>query len=232
MTRFFINRPTFALVIYLVLLIGGLFGLKNLPMDLLPKFSLPSISIVVPYPGASPEDVEKNVVDVLERNLMILENIDHINSSSQQNLGIITITFKYGTDIDKAAMDVRDRLSFISSQLPEDAEDPIIYKFDIQEFPVIVATVNSTEEGFELREWADDFLVDELQRVEGVGAVMVWGGGKKRRINVYVHRDKLESYGLKFENIVDLLRLQGMDIPAGEVKYSDKDINLRIHSSI
>lgn len=232
MTRFFVNRPTFALVIYLVLLIGGLFGLRNLPIDLLPKFSLPSISIVVPYPGASPEDVEKNVVDVLERNLTILENIDRITSSSQQNLGVVTITFKYGTDIDKAAMDVRDRVSFISSQLPKDAENPIIYKFDIQQFPVIVATVNSTEESFELRDWADNYLVDELQRVEGVGAVMVWGGGKKRRINIYVHRDRLESYGLQFENIVNLLRLQGMDIPAGEVKYSDKDMTLRIPSSI
>ncbi len=232
MVRFFVRRPTFALVIYTITIILGMFGLYNLPIDLLPKFTLPSISVVVQYPGASPEDVEKNVVDVLEQNLSILENIDHITSTSQNGVGVITLTFKYGTDIDKAAVNVRDRLGFISSMLPEDASDPIVFKFDINQFPVVIATVNSTDRDFQIRDWVENFLVDELQRVEGVGAVMVWGGGKKRRVNVYIHRDKLEGYGLSFENVINLLKSQSVEVPAGEVKYSDKDLVLRIPSSI
>lgn len=232
MTRFFVRRSTFALVIYLMLIIGGIFGLINLPMDFLPKFTLPSVSVVVQYPGASPEDVEKNVVDVLEENLSILEDIDRINSTSQNGVGVVTITFKYGTDIDKAALDVKDRLSFASSLLPEDASDPLILKFDIQQFPIIIATVNSTEEDFPIREWAEDYLKDELQRVKGVGLVQIWGGGKKRQINIYVHRDKLENYGLTFDGMANLLKSQGIEIPAGEVKYSDKEMILKIPSSI
>ncbi|MEO0201841.1 MAG: efflux RND transporter permease subunit, partial [candidate division WOR-3 bacterium] len=232
MTRFFVRRPTFALVVYLILIIGGIFGLINLPLDFLPKFTLPSVSVVVQYPGASPEDVEKNIVEVLEENLSILEDIDRISSTSQNGLGVVTITFKYGTDIDKAALDVKDRLSFASSLLPEDASDPLILKFDIQQFPIIIATVNSTEEDFPIREWAEDYLKDELQRVKGVGLVQIWGGGKKRQINVYVHRDKLENYGLTFDGIASMLKSQGLEIPAGEVKYSDKEMILKIPSSI
>ena len=180
MTRFFVNRPTLSLVIYLVLIIGGIFGFMNLPVDLLPKFTLPSVSVIIQYPGASPEDVEKNVVDVVESNLSILENIDRITSTSQNGLGVITVTFKYGTDVDKATLDVKDRLNFISASLPEDASDPLILKFDIQQFPVVIATVNATEEGFDIRGWAEEFLVDELQRVEGVGLVQIWGEGRRR----------------------------------------------------
>ena len=107
MTRFFVNRPTLSLVIYLVLIIGGIFGFITLPLDLLPKFTLPSVSVIIQYPGASPEDVEKNVVDVVESNLSILENIDRITSTSQNGLGVITVTFKYGTDVDKATFYIR-----------------------------------------------------------------------------------------------------------------------------
>jgi len=232
MTRFFVRRPTFSLVIYLVFIIGGIFGLINLPIDLLPKFTLPSVSVIIQYPGASPEDVEKNVVDVIEGNLSILENIDRITSTSQNGLGVVTVTFKYGTDVDKATLEVKDRLNFISAFLPEDAADPLILKFDLQQFPVIIATVNATEEGLNVREWAEEFLVDELQRVEGVGLVQIWGGGKKRRINVYIHRDKLESYNLNLQSIIEILKSQGLDIPIGEVKYSDKEMVLKVPQSV
>ena len=175
MTRFFVNRPTLSLVIYLVLIIGGIFGFINLPLDLLPKFTLPSVSVIIQYPGASPEDVEKNVVDVVEST---------ITSTSQNGLGVITVTFKYGTDVDKATLDVKDRLNFISAFLPEDASDPLILKFDIEQFPVVIATVNTTEEGFDIREWAEEFLVDELQRVEGVGLVQIWGSIYNRGLKI------------------------------------------------
>jgi The (Largely Gram-negative Bacterial) Hydrophobe/Amphiphile Efflux-1 (HAE1) Family len=232
MTRFFVNRPTLSLVTYLVLIIGGIFGFINLPVDLLPKFTLPSVSVIIQYPGASPEDVEKNVVDVVESNLSILENIDRITSTSQNGLGVITVTFKYGTDVDKATLEVKDRLNFISAFLPEDASDPLILKFDIQQFPVIIATVNATEEGFDIREWAEEFLVDELQRVEGVGLVQIWGGGKKRRVSVYIHRDKLDNYNLNLQSVIEVLKSQGVDIPVGEVRYSDKDMILKVPQNL
>ncbi len=232
MTRLFVRRPTLSLVIYFTLILGGIFGLINLPLDLLPKFTLPSVSVIIPYPGASPADVEKNVVDVVESNLSIIEDIERITSTSQNGLGVITVTFKYGTDVDKATLDVKDRLNFISAFLPEDAGDPLILKFDIQQFPVIIATVNATEEGFEIREWAEDFLLDEIQRVEGVGLVQIWGGGKKRRINIYVHKDKLENYNLNLQSIVEILKSQGLDVPVGEVRYSEKDMILKVPQNI
>ncbi len=232
MTRFFVRRPTLSLVIYFTLILSGIFGLINLPVDLLPKFTLPSVSVIIPYPGASPEDVEKNVVDVVESNLSIIEDIERITSTSQNGLGVITVTFKYGTDVDKATLDVKDRLNFISAFLPEDAGDPLILKFDIQQFPVIIATVNATEESFEIREWAEEFLLNEIQRVEGVGLVQIWGGGKKRRINIYIHKDKLENYNLNLQSIIEILKSQGLDVPVGEVKYSEKDMILKVPQNV
>ncbi len=232
MTRFFVRRPTLSLVIYFTLILSGIFGLINLPVDLLPKFTLPSVSVIIPYPGASPEDVEKNVVDVVESNLSIIEDIERITSTSQNGLGVITVTFKYGTDVDKATLDVKDRLNFISAFLPEDAGDPLILKFDIQQFPVIIATVNATEESFEIREWAEEFLLNEIQRVEGVGLVQIWGGGKKRRINIYIHKDKLENYNLNLQSVIEILKSQGLDVPVGEVKYSEKDMILKVTQNV
>ncbi|NPA79636.1 MAG: efflux RND transporter permease subunit [Thermotogae bacterium] len=232
MTSFFVRRPVFSLVVLLLMLIGGAFGLSNLGIDLFPNFSLPSVSVIVQYPGASPEDVERNVVEVLEKEFSVLENVDEIKSTSQQGVGAITITFKYGTDMDQAAVEVRDRINFARPRLPKDILEPLVFKFDVGQFPIIVAGVVSTDEGFDTRYWAEEVMEDELQRVDGVGSVLLFGGGRKRQINVLVDRKRLEGYGLTFEDMVRLLEAQSMDVPVGDLKLGDRQMVLRVPSTI
>jgi len=232
MTSFFVRRPVFSLVVLILMVIAGAFGLTNLSIDLFPNFSLPSVSVIIQYPGASPEDIEKNVIDVLERDFSVLENVDEIKSTSQFGVGAITITFKYGTDMDQAAVDVRDKLNFARPRLPRDILEPLVFKFDVSQFPVIVAGVNSENPGFDARYWAEEVMMDELQKVDGVGSVLLFGGGRKRQVNVYVDRRRLEAYGLTFDDIARLLQSQSIDVPAGELKLENRQMVVRVPSTI
>jgi len=204
----------------------------NLSVDLFPSFSLPSVSVIVQYPGASPEDIERNVIDVLEKDFSVLENVDEIKSTSQQGTGLITITFKYGTDMDQAAVEVRDRINFARPRLPKDILEPLVFKFDVGQFPIIVAGVVSKDPGFEARYWAEEIMQDELQKVDGVGSILLFGGGRKRQINIFVNRKKLESYGLNFEDIAKFLQTQSIDVPAGELTLDERQLVLRVPSTI
>ncbi len=232
MTSFFVRRPVFSLVILLLMIIAGAFGLMNLSIDLFPNFSLPSVSVIIRYPGASPEDIEKNVIDVLEKDFSVLENVDEIKSTSQNGVGAITITFKYGTDMDQAAVDVRDKLNFARPRLPRDIEEPLVFKFDVGQFPVIVAGVYATDSGFDARYWAEEVMEDQLQKVDGVGSILIFGGGRRRQINVYVDRRRLEAYGLTFDDIARLLQAQSIDVPAGELKLEERQMVVRVPSTL
>ena len=232
MTSFFVKRPVFSLVVFLITLIAGLFSLSDLPVDLFPKFSVPTISIMIRYPGASPEDIEKNLVDVVEREMSVIENLDDITSTSQPGVGVITLRFKHGTDMDRAVSDVKEHMNFIRPDLPEDVLEPLIFKFDASQFPVIVAAVSSDHPAFDLRYWVEEFMGEELQKAEGVGAVTLFGGGRKRQVNVFVDRVKLEGYGLTYDRIARMLQVQGVDVPAGEISTGNRQFTVRVPSSL
>jgi Cation/multidrug efflux pump len=137
MIRIAVRRPVLTFVVFAVLFILGLFSLSRLKIDLFPNVTLPSISVVTFYRGASSEDVEKLVTEPLERNFSTIPNLKNIRSYSQENLSTIILEFEQGTDLDAATNDIRDRLDLALLQLPSGIERPKIFKFNLSNFPIL-----------------------------------------------------------------------------------------------
>jgi len=232
MIRLAVRRPVLTFVVFAVLTLFGIFSLFNLKIDLFPNVSLPSISVITFYRGASSEDVEKLVTEPLERALSTIPNIKNIRSFSQENISTIILEFEQGTDLNSAVNDIRDRIDFTLRLLPSDIERPTIFKFDLSQFPILVAGIYSTDSLRDIRKEFEDYIQNELERVPGVGQVLVFGGGRKRQINVLVDKARLEAYNLTLDQIVNAIKYNNLNVPVGDIKYGDIDYTIRVSGDI
>ena len=228
MQRIAVQRPVLTLVVFLVILVLGVLSLLNLPIDLMPDVSLPTASVVTLYPGASAEDVEKKLTDVLEEAISTVPNVEEITSTSFENVSSIVVSFAWGTDLDAAVNDLRDRLDFVRRQLPEDAEDPYIFKFDLSQWPVLIVAATSEDPTLDIRKIVEDQVVEELRRGRGVGAVQIWGGGKKRTIHIWVDKAKLEVLHLPIEVLTAVLAQENINIPVGNLAVGKTSYLIRV----
>ncbi len=208
MTKASLRKPLLVIVVFTVLLIGGFVSLRELPIDLFPDISLPVVSVVTFYPGAGPLEVEKQVTKFIEDAASTVPNIKNIRSISQENISAVTLEFEWGTDINEAANDLRPKLDLIRSDLPEDAEAPEIFKFDISMYPILILSITAEDTTFDIRKLFDDEIKDEIERVPGVGQVQFWGGGKKRLLKVEVKKDIMESYGIDLNMLASMIKYE------------------------
>ncbi|MCX7946973.1 MAG: efflux RND transporter permease subunit [candidate division WOR-3 bacterium] len=232
MIRIAVKRPVLTFVVFAILSIFGIFSLLNLKIDLFPKVTLPSISLITFYRGASSEDIEKLVTEPLERVLSTIPNVKNIRSFSQENISTIILEFEQGTNLDAASNDIRDRLDFTLRLLPSGVERPTIFKFDISQFPILQIAIYSDDTLRDIRNEFESYIRTEIERVPGVGQVLLFGGGRKRQINVLVDKSKLEAYNLTLFDIVNIISLNNLSIPAGNIKYGYIDYNIRVDGNI
>jgi len=225
--EFGVKRPVMTTMIFLALLLLGAISLGRLPIDIMPKISLPTMGVITFYPGASTEDVEAKVTKVIEGEVSTVSNISEVTSTSQENLSAVILRFNWGTNLDEAANEVRQRLDFSTIDLPEDAEKPILYKFDLSMMPILFLGVSTQGEYPDLRETVDKKLCDPLKRLPGV-AMTVIRGGHERQIKVEIDRARLDAYHLSIGNIADALAAANLTLPAGDLKLGSKDYNIRI----
>ena len=227
MIEIFVKRPLFTVSIFAVVLIIGLFSLTNLPLDFLPNIEIPTLTIVTPYPGASAEDIETTVSKVIEDSVATVPNIDKITSDSQENLSTVTIQFKWGSKLDAASADVRDKMDQVRGKLPKDIQPSTIYKFDLSQIPVLTFGISSDQSYASLYELADKKMSPALKRIAGVGTVAI-SGGLQRQINVDVDRQKLEAYHLSMNQINLGLQAANLSLPAGDIKAGTLDYGIRV----
>jgi len=140
-----VNKPVMTSLCFLAVAIMGLFSLQKLPIDLYPDIETNTIMIMTAYPGASAADIETNVTRPLENTLNAVSNLKHISSKSRENISLITLEFEFGNDIDVITNDVRDKLDMVKSDLPDDAENPIIFKFSTDMIPIVLLSVQANE---------------------------------------------------------------------------------------
>lgn len=227
MIKLFVKRPLLTLSAFIVLAILGIYGLFSVPLDFLPNISLPTLTVITTYPGAGPSDIETTVSKVIEDSVATAPNIDKITSDSIENLSTVTITFKWGTDIDAASADVRDKLDLVRAKLPKDVDAPVIYKFDTSQIPVLVMGISADQSYRELYQIADKKISPALKKIQGVGTVII-SGGLERQINVDVDRYRLESYGLSINQVNAALQAANLSLPAGSIKSGELEYGIRI----
>lgn len=226
LTRFAINRRVTISMFILGLVIMGLVGLSRMPWDLNPKVDFPMVSVTVPYPGANPEEIEQRIVRPLEDQVSVINGVDEVTSECQENIGSVGIRFRYGTDVDTAAADVRDALARARALFPDDVEEPSIFKLDIGAQPVITIGITGERPPRDLRKLVEDSIKPVLGQVPGVASVAV-SGGEVREIQVLADRERLDAAQLSITDLADKLRSQNLDVPAGNIKEGVRDYAVR-----
>jgi HAE1 family hydrophobic/amphiphilic exporter-1 len=221
-----IRRPVFTTMITMGLAVLGLIAYQRLETDLYPDVTLPLISVSVVYPGASPEDIEREVVKPLEEAVVSINHIDYVSSAARDSLGQVFLVFKLEADFDKAANDVRDKVSAIRHKLPDDAEEPVVQKFDLGAAPVLIYVAHADMPSDKVRDIVEDRIKPELERVPGVARVDI-NGGREREVHVELDPVRLASLQISPATVVQQLKLENASIPAGHYTRDGKEIAVR-----
>ena len=222
-----VKRPIMTTLCFVAVVILGMFSLSKLPIDLYPDIETNTIMVMTTYAGASAQDIEQNVTRPLENVLNSVSDLKHITSKSRENISVITLEFEYGKDIDVLTNDVRDKLDMVASMLPDDAENPIIFKFSTDMIPIVMLSVNATESMPGLYKILDDNVANPLARISGVGSVSI-SGAPKREIHVYVDPVRLEAYNLTVEQIGNIIGAENRNIPGGSFDVGSDTYSLRV----
>jgi len=224
--RIAIERPITMFMLSGVIMLIGLLALMRLPVDLMPDISFPSITVRVGYPGVGPLEMEELVTRPLEQALSAVAGLERIESTSSEGSSRVTLNFAWGTELNEAADDVRNRLDRVRGRFPEEAEAPIMFKFDANTFPIMGVGVEGDFDRVRLREIAEHDLSQRLERVPGVASVTV-DGGLRRQIHVLLSKEKIRALNLPVDRVVNLLRTENQNIPLGEIDEGDRTYLVR-----
>jgi len=222
-----VRRPITTLMLFMAIIIIGYVSFSRLPIDLFPEIEPPNISVLTQYPGASAQDVELNVTKKLEAGLSSIPNLKKIRSTSIDNISVVSLEFEFGSNLDEATNDIRSALEFTKRNLPDDAEEPTIFKFSTNIFPIMFIAVQANESYEGLNKIVENEIIDPLKRVEGVGTVQAFGG-PVRQILIHVDEQKLEAYNISVAQIGQALQSENVNLPSGAIKMGDMEYNLRV----
>jgi HAE1 family hydrophobic/amphiphilic exporter-1 len=225
-TRLVVRRPT-TLVIIFVLLIGlGIYAAIDLNLDLFPEINPPVLVVFANYEGAGPEEVEKMVTRPLESALSNVSNIEDLKSRSSEGSSFLIIQFTWGTNMDEASNDVRDKMEIVKSYFPEEVSTPQIFKFDPSMIPILNLILRGDRSPEELREIAENIVKSRIEQVEGVSMASI-NGGREKVMRVEISQNRLEAYDLTLTQVANMLRGQNIQISAGSIEEGNRNYLLR-----
>src|SRR5690554_371410 len=221
-----IHRPVLTTMIFVALLILGAVAFTRLQVDLLPEIKFPSVSIVTTYEGAGPEEIETLITRPIERAVSTISGIERVNSLSAEGRSRVSLRFVWGTDIAEALNDVRASVERVKANIPEDADSPVVYKFDIGNMPVLYLGVAGSLEVGQLLQLTEMELGPRLERIDGVASAEV-RGGQKREIHILLNTQRLQALNISPQTVVDALRQQNRNVPVGVIEQFDDNILMR-----
>ena len=221
-----LDHPVLTLIVFVLLGIIGLFTLKNVAVSLMPDVDSPYISVRTTYTNAGPESVEKSVTKVLEGQLVSLSGLKSMTSTSSEGSSSISLEFNYGTDLESATNDIRDKISRVTKNLPDDAGSPSIFKMSADAMPIMRIAVRGNRSNDDLKIIAEDQIVDLLEQVDGVAEASV-SGGREKILRVDVSQNRLQAYGLTMANISSALSKQNLELGGGKINEGDTDYTIR-----
>lgn len=228
--EFGVKRPVTNLMIFSAILIIALYSLSRLGVDMMPEIEPPAITMVASYPGASPEDVEIKVTEPLENQLATTPGLDKLTSRSLEGASLITLKFKWGTNLDAASNDIRDRIELAKRflpDIPDEMDNPFIFKFNTAMMPILFVGITAEQTYPELYDLIDKKVGDALRQIPGVGTVQLYGG-LERQINVWINRERLEGYGFSILDIQNAISQENITQPLGGIKSGLTDYLLRL----
>jgi len=226
LSRISVQRPVFTTMVVAVLMILGLIGLTRLPVDLFPEVSLPVVTVIVPFPGASPVQVEEEVVKPIEDAVAGLEGLSEIHGSARENVAVVAVVFDMGTSVQEVSAELRDRVNGLRAFMPDGVEDPVFRRVDPAATPVMTLAVASSMSAMATRQLAEREIKPRLERLPGVGAVHLHGG-EQREIHLELDLAKMAELRIPLMQVAQLVGYDTLDIPGGHIELGEARIALR-----
>jgi len=227
LSKIAVDRPVTALMVSLILIGFGLFGLTDLRLNLYPDVSFPTITVYSTYEGVAPEDMETLITRPIEESVGSISGIERVRSNSSQGASVVRLNFDWGTDLFFAETEVRKRLDQIRRSLPQDAEQPVVFSYDPNDEPIVVLTLTSdTRSPRELRTISTQQLEQRLERIPGVASAAT-AGGLSRQINVQLSNAQMRMFDVDIANVANRLRQENVQVPAGELSEGETSYSLR-----
>ncbi|MBM4031073.1 MAG: efflux RND transporter permease subunit [Planctomycetes bacterium] len=226
LSRAAIHRPVFTSMVTLIVLILGAVALSRLPIDLMPDITNPTITVQTTYENASPQEVEELITKPIEEAMAAVPGVYELTSTSSEGQSSVRVTFTWGTDLDVASNDMRDRLDRVVPFLPDDADRPMLRKFDLAAFPILILGAHSSLHQVQLRRIIDDDIRYRMERVPGVASIFVWGG-LEREIHVNLDIDKVKALGLPLDLILSRVTAGNVTLPAGQIDRGNYEVMIR-----
>ncbi len=225
--EFATKRSITVFMICIAVIVLGMISFGQLSIDLYPDITFPIAMVVTNYYGVGPEEIESMVTKPLEMNLASVKNLKNIYSYSLEDISTIFLEFEWGTDMDMVAMDIREKIDIVRGYIPEDAENPWIFKFDPSMMPIFFLGVSGEEQNLaELRILAEDVIQPRLERLDGIASASLMGG-LEREIRVELDRSKMEGLGINTQQVISAIGASNLNLPAGHLKFGQKDFLIR-----
>ncbi len=210
----------------MILVVLGFLAFTKLGLDFFPDIEYPTVSVVTTYSGASSEDIENTITKLLEQLINSITRVKKVNSTTLEGASIIMVEFEWGTNLDFAAQDIRDRIGLYRNFIPEEASDPLVVKFDIGQMPIIFGGITANRPTYELKELIEDEVAPRLERIDGVASAQVFSMDV-REILVDLDKGALESLNISLDQILYALRMENLNLPAGRIVERHSEFLLR-----
>ena len=213
---FSVNRKITVLMLTLIVCLFGIIAFVRIGIDMMPELEYPFVSVVTSYEGVASEDIENQITKPIEETVSTVKRVSSIRSISKEGVSVVMVEFEWGTLLDFAAQDVRDKLSWITDYLPEEADTPLVVKFNMSDSPILFYGVTGMEDTIKLRQYLNDNVKGRIERLDGVAICWI-AGGLEREINVLVDRDRLRAYSLSLNQVIETLKRENLNVSAGHV---------------
>ncbi|MFH1422125.1 MAG: efflux RND transporter permease subunit [Planctomycetota bacterium] len=223
---FSVHRPIFIIMIVLIVIVLGSISLSRLPLDLMPDISYPTISISTEYSNAGSQEIEQLITRPIEEAMSAVPGVEEVSSVSVEGSSNIRVTFSWGTDLEAAANDIRDRMDRVTGRLPDEASRPFIRKFDPSSFPVLILGAAGNLDPIEMRNIIDNQVKYRIERIPGVASLDIRGGLEKE-IHVNLNIDKVKALGLPIDQLISRIKAENINIPTGIITRGNLDITIR-----
>jgi HAE1 family hydrophobic/amphiphilic exporter-1 len=222
-----IKRPVFATMLVMALVVLGIVSYPSIGVDLFPRVDLPIVNIRTELKGASPEIMDIDVTDKIEESVNTISGVKTITSSSTEGASNISVEFVLEKDIDLAVQDVREKISVIRSKLPNDIDEPVVEKVDPDATPVLWLALHGQKSVRDLSTYADEVLKEQLQRINGVGAIRLYGL-RLRQARVWLDNDRLRAHGVTAHDVMKCLQRENVELPGGRIESGTKEYTVKV----
>ena len=224
-----INKPITTALIFVGIIVFGVFSFSKLPIDQFPAMDIPYVSIMTTYPGANGSEIETNVTKVLENSLNSVDGLKEITSQSKDNISVVSLQLNWGQNLDESVNDVRSAIDMVNDNLPDGCSRPMIFKFSTSNFPIMQYAITAKESYAGLEKILEDNVVNVLNRIDGIGNISL-SGTPERYIYIDLDQSKLDAYKLSVEQIGQAISANNLNLASGSIKMGKEQYQLRVQS--